>query len=198
MIVYGTTDPTFRSPLNLLCNAAPYPVSRPCSILLLKSCDGFADDPPDVLCCSESACIAYSQAAYEDLGFSLTSGAALPTLQCAETDPDFMADTPSLLPSGPAIPDDEPPLADAAVFVADFSTWPGSDAAPIIEIDETRLSGRVPIRSFQTDILPGAFSLGPAEAKVIADLVAELVRSILLRGSVLRVTSPEARAAGGI
>eukprot|EP00892_Ulva_mutabilis_P002185 jgi/Ulvmu1/11968/UM082_0047.1 len=144
------------------------------SILLVRSCDGFSDDAPAVLCCSESACRGYSQAEYEDLGFQLAQPGTLPNLQCAETDPDFMPEAPAGLPTGPAIPDDEAPLAIAPVFAADFSTWPGSDRSrPIIEIDETVI-GRVPIRAFQTGILPGAYSLGPDEAAAIAELVSDL------------------------
>eukprot|EP00892_Ulva_mutabilis_P002183 jgi/Ulvmu1/11966/UM082_0045.1 len=144
------------------------------SILLLRSCNGFAEDPHAVLCCSKSACRGYSQAEYEDLGFDIAPEGTLPDLQCAETDPAFESAPPPGLPTGPSIPGDQPPLAVAAVRMADFSTYPGADGAtPRIELDETDV-GRVAIRSFQTDILPGAFSLSSSEAAVIAGIVADL------------------------
>ena len=147
-----------------------------CSILLLQSCDGF-EEGNAIFCCSESACRGYTQAGYEDLGFDLGPSGTVPDLQCAETNPDFMAPAPAGLPTGPDIPDDEPPLAIAPVLVADFSTWPGSDSGiPIITIDEERV-GRIPIRSFQTGILPGAFSLSSSEASAINDIVEGLVRT---------------------
>lgn len=140
-------------------------------MLLMRSCKGFDEVTPQILCCSVTACRGYSQTEYLDTGFSLPSAATLPLLACYETDPTFRPPPPPALPSGPSIPAGQDPIANAVIHAVDFSNWPGPGNVPaIVQVNETRLNGRVPIRSFQTEILPGAFSLNKVEANRIAGL----------------------------
>lgn len=148
-------------------------------MFILRSCAGFDDGRPQILCCSPSACRRYTQTEYTDTGFPLpaTASLPLPRLACFATDPDFQPPPPPQLPSGPAVPPGEEPTAIASVCAVDFGQWPTADVPPIVAIAEILIDGRVPIRSFQTGLLPGAFSLNTAEATRLAELVlSQLVR----------------------
>lgn len=180
-------------------NPAPPPRSL-CSMFIVRSCDGFSDGRPQILCCSESACRRYTETEYSDTGFPLPPSAMLPLphLACFETDPDFPPRPPPQLPTGPSVPPGEEPTAVASVRAVNFGTWPTTDIPPIVAVDETAIAGRVPIRSFQTGVLPGAFSLNTAEATRLAELVlSQLVcrpRCCLLFARTAAHACPEAAA----
>lgn len=147
-------------------------------MFIMRSCDGFAAAPPQILCCSSTACRGYTEREYLDTGFPLPPVGALPRLACYATDADFRPAPPAPLPTGPPVPANQQPAAAAAIRAVDFSGWPSADAVPaIVATPEMALPGRVPIRSFQTDLLPGAFSLSTAEATRLAEVVlSQLVR----------------------
>eukprot|EP00892_Ulva_mutabilis_P003297 jgi/Ulvmu1/1339/UM011_0067.1 len=139
------------------------------SMFIMRSCSGFND--PQILCCSVTACRGYTQAEYVDTGFPLPFTGTLPNLACYPTDPAFVPAPPPSLPTGAAVPPNEDPIANALVHAVNFATWPeAADLPSIVSVDENRLTGRVPIRSFQTDVLPGAFTLNTLEATRLAEV----------------------------